>query len=211
MISHFDMKKPSQNELLIEIWKDIPSYEGKYQCSNLGRIKSLSRKIKTMRPSGRISKERILKQSTQGGGYKNVSLGKDNTVLIHRMVAITFINNPDNKPCINHINGIKDDNRVSNLEWVTYSENEKHSYSHLGKKPNKTNLGNTGIKSRDSKQVAQYSLDGKLISVHGSASEASRKLGGYQGRISMNARGEQKTCYGYVFKYVSKQFYTKHL
>ena len=194
----------------MEIWKDVVGFEGKYQVSNLGRIKSLTRKVNsTHGPNSRTVNERLLKQSSNTI-YSSCFLGGNNPVLVHRIVANAFIPNPENKPCVNHVNGIKHDNRVSNLEWCTYSENEKHSYKVLGKRPNKNNLGNLGIKAKDSKQIAQYTLDGKLVSVYGGASEAARVIDGHQGRISCNARGEQKTCYGYVFKYISKTTYLKY-
>lgn len=116
----------------IEIWKDIPGYEGLYQCSNFGRIKSLSRWLRC-KNGFRKSKEKIMNICKDKIGYCYLDLGKRNKKLVHRLVAITFIDNTENKPCVNHKNGIKFDNMACNLEWVTYSENEKHSYSVLGK------------------------------------------------------------------------------
>ena len=116
----------------IEIWKSIPEYEGKYECSNLGRIKSMPRFIKC-RNGVRKTKEKIMNIFKDKNGYCYLDLGKRNKKLVHRIISIAFINNTENKPCVNHKNGIKSDNRSCNLEWVTYSENEKHSYSVLGK------------------------------------------------------------------------------
>lgn len=104
-----------------EIWKDVVGYEGKYLVSNLGRIKSLPKKS--------WKGERVLKE-TDKTNYCFIDLCKDGTVkkfLVHRLVAIAFIPNPEGKPQVNHINGIKRDNKLSNLEWVTRSENQKHS------------------------------------------------------------------------------------
>jgi len=115
----------------MEIWNDIPEYKGLYQASNLGRIKSLRRATKFYNRWGtlvtKIISERILKLTTSASGYFTISFG-DSTYLVSRLVAITFIPNESNRPCVNHINGIKSDNDVSNLEWCTYSENIQHAY-----------------------------------------------------------------------------------
>lgn len=105
----------------MEIYKDVIGTNGDYQVSNLGNVKSL-----------RFNKERILKYGyNKKTGYVNVCInGKK--YYIHRLMAQTFISNYDNKPCVNHINGIKNDNRVENLEWVTQKENINHAWS-LGK------------------------------------------------------------------------------
>ena len=112
----------------MEIWKDIEGYEGLYKISNLGRVKSLN--------YNNTGKERILKLGGNRGNYPQVELGKNGerrTCLVHRLVAEAFIPNPDNKPCVDHINTIKTDNRVENLRWVTRKENannpltKKHS------------------------------------------------------------------------------------
>lgn len=105
-----------------EIWKDITGFEFYYQVSNLGRVK---RKENT-----KFQKSKVLKPSLHTKGYTRVNLRKNNkthTIFIHRIVAIEFISNPFEKPQINHIDGIKTNNHSSNLEWVTNSENQKHS------------------------------------------------------------------------------------
>lgn len=111
----------------MENWKDIKGFENKYQVSNFGRVKSLSRTIiggwKT-----RTLSERILKVSNRNG-YLSVFLGREYRNNIHRLVAETFILNPENKTQINHKDGNKHNNHVNNLEWVTQSENTKHAYA----------------------------------------------------------------------------------
>jgi len=105
-----------------EIWKVVIGYEGLYQVSNFGNVKSLGNEFSR--------KERLLKPSLQSKGYFNVVLqknGKRKTVLVHRLVAEHFIPNIKNKPQVNHINGIKTDNRAENLEWLSHRENLDHA------------------------------------------------------------------------------------
>ncbi len=121
-----------------EIWKDIPEYEGLYQISNVGRVKSLSRSVRCTGDSFRRVRDRFLRSANGTVGYPYVTLIKNGikkSKRIHRMLAIAFIPNPENKPQVNHKNGIKDDFRLSNLEWVTTSENQKHSYDSDLRKP----------------------------------------------------------------------------
>lgn len=113
-----------------EEWRDIIGYEGLYQVSNLGRIKSLYKKV-ICKNGFRSCKEKILKNNSYGD-YNRIQIGKKSKhFLVHRLVAKAFIPNPENKPCVNHINGIKTDNRKENLEWSTYSENTIHAYDVL--------------------------------------------------------------------------------
>ena len=110
----------------MEIFNDIPGYEGRYQVSNYGRVKSLSRLIKC-RGGYRINNEKILKQ--KDGDYLQVQLGhKGKFHTIHRLVAITFIKNNDIENVVNHIDGNKKNNHADNLEWVTRSQNQLHAY-----------------------------------------------------------------------------------
>jgi len=113
----------------MEIWKDIKDYEGIYQVSNLGRIKSISR-VKWNRFQFINVEEKILKTSIHKTGYINIQLSKNSVsknFSLHRLIAECFIENPEKKPCINHINGKKEDNSIDNLEWSTYSENNLHA------------------------------------------------------------------------------------
>jgi len=114
----------------MEIWLDVIGYEGYYQVSNIGRVKSLERKV-VCNSSFRIAKGYMLNAGSDKDGYLKVVLSKDRlrkTVSIHRIQAIAFIPNPLKKPCVNHKNGIKYDNNLSNIEWVTVSENAKHAH-----------------------------------------------------------------------------------
>ena len=114
-----------------EEWRDIASFEGVYQISNFGRVRSLTRTV-NRESQGSFTKEgKILKFDINHKGYPRIMLslnGKLRNKLVHLLVADAFIDNKHNKTQINHINGNKSDNRVSNLEWVTPSENLQHAY-----------------------------------------------------------------------------------
>ena len=178
-----------------EEWRDVVGYEGLYQVSSEGRVKSLERKV----PKGygeRTVKERILKPKTDRYGYLNVGLyagGKRKMLTVHRLVCQAFHENTSNKPQINHINEIKTDNRASNLEWATAREN-----SNFGTR-------NERMRKALSKPVGQYKLDGQLIKVWQSANEVQRRTGFARGNISKAANGNYKTAYGFRWKYVERK------
>lgn len=176
------------------VWKDIAGYDGLYQVSSSGKVKRLS---------GFQSKnERVLKEINNGNGYMGVSLCKGSKpvrVYIHRLVAQAFIPNPENKPQVNHIDGNRGNNELSNIEWVTSSENHHHKYDIL--KRNATNKGRFGILHWSSKKVGMY-FDDKLIREFNGAMEASRELGCADSTIRKVIYGQQKMHKGYTFKYL---------
>lgn len=151
----------------MEIWKDISGFEGKYQVSNLGNIKSLYR-IKERRGYGKIViPERVLNPPVDTVGYKRLYLygdGFKKRDMVHRFVAKAFIPNPENKPEVNHKNGIKTDNRVENLEWATVSENRIHAFANKLQVPLKgTELPHAILKENDVLEIRKAWNTGKFF------------------------------------------------
>ena len=196
-----------------EIWKDIEGYENKYQVSNLGRVKSLN--------YNHTKKEQILKCCKTGAGYTLVNLcGK--MFLVHRLVAKTFIPNPENKPCVDHINTIRDDNRVNNLRWVTHKENmvdnEITRNKFIGdnnhwlgrnhtdetkekmRKPKSEEAKNNMSKAKSIK-IVQLDKDMNLISIFNSSKEASELLGFCQGHINRCCNKKRKSHKGFIWMF----------
>lgn len=187
-----------------EIWENIKGYEGIYQVSNLGNIKSVNHYVMN-NGIKQLRKGNVLKKNINVWGYEGVVLykngiGKRHTV--HRLVANAFINNPDNKKEINHIDGNKLNNCVSNLEWCTRSENMKHSY--------RTGLEKTPILSgKDnlrSKAIIQYDLNDNYIREFESMGMASTFLKNKSAdrSISKCCNGLRKTAYGYKWRFKSE-------
>lgn len=165
-----------------EIWKDIEGYEGLYQVSNLGRVKSK-----------KYNKEKMLKPYTNSGGYSVVGLRKDGKTKffrVHRLVAKAFIPNPDpeNKTQVNHKNEFdKKNNCVENLEWVTPSENTNYA------------TGNKRRRVKQGKKVYQYTLDRRLVKIWNSTRECEE--GGFSKSAISEACRTGKHYYGYRWSY----------
>lgn len=172
-------KNTSLSDMTGEKWKDIPGFEGRYQASSLGRIKSIL-----------FKKHKIIKQSLRGE-YLRVSLGRDNKdKSVHRLIALTFIKNVYNKPQVNHINECKTDNRACNLNYMTPHENHVHG---------------TGMRRMLDSRTGLFKEKPVLCVetgvVYRSACEASRQTGAPHGNISTCCRGKRKTTGGYHWQY----------
>ncbi len=188
-----------------EKWKDIKGYEGLYQVSNLGRVKSLDRYIVNKNNKQQYYNGKILKGNIRKG-YLKLTLSKDNsqkTVPIHILVAKAFIPNPENKPEVNHIDGEKTNNCVSNLEWATRSENELHAYKNGLAKPSLKQKEAVAkyAKENYSKKVLQYDLNGNFIKEWNSMHDVWRELGIRPSYICRCCKGLRNHTYGYVWKY----------
>ena len=189
-----------------EEWRPVPGYEAYYSVSNHGRVWSHYR-------------NRHLKPIIGKTGYEFVHLsvaGNAKRIPIHRLVAEAFIPNPENKPTVNHINEVKRDNYVGNLEWATVREqnihgtrierakahtdwqarNEKIDYRAVAAKHNYHE-----INRKQMKPILQFSREGILIARHDGVSEAARKVGVLASHICCCLKGRRKSCGGYQWKY----------
>lgn len=176
-----------------EIWKDIKDYEGLYQVSNLGNVKSLKKQIIRNNKYKQTFQEKILKPGLSKNGYLTVSLckkGKQKTFTIHRLVAEIFIENKNNYKCINHKDENKLNNKVNNLEWCTYEYNNQY---------------NDKMKHRR-KEVFQYDKNNNFIKKWSGLITIQKELGINRNNVTRACKGVRKTAGGYIWRYANEEF-----
>ena len=172
-------------------WRDIEGYEGRYQVSSDGQVRSMNRTLTAVNRWGTVNERtypgKVLRPRVLRNLYLGISLGsKSKCYMVHRLVAIAFIPNLNRKGQVNHLNGNRSDNRVENLEWVTCSENHKHSYDNLKRK--KHSLTEQVVFIKDGVELFFESM-----------LAAAKNLGITPGSVSSAVRRNHK-CLGYEVK-----------
>lgn len=183
-----------------EQWKDIEGYEGLYQVSNEGRVKSLNYR--------QTKQEKILKAFKNNNGYLLVGLcknGKPIHKLVHRLVAEAFIPMVEGKQDIDHINSVRHDNRVENLRWCTPEENANNPIT-----IERVKAVNRKKAEALSKKVYVYTADFNLLSGFSSTADAARQLECSQGNVTLTCLGALKHYKGYIFSYIPNLTKEKH-
>lgn len=192
-----------------EEWRPVACADPIYLVSNYGRVKSFGRN----KTDGRI-----LKQVTNWAGYKRLGLlvnGKQKIFSVHRIVAEAFVQNPENKETVNHINEDRTDNRACNLEWMTVKENcnygshnKRVSEARKGMKFTKEHCDNMSKARKgknynkgNSQPIEQLTLDGELVATYPSISEAHRATGYSKTHIACCCMGREKSLRGYLWRY----------
>lgn len=167
-----------------EIWKEVPGYEGLYEVSDKGQVRSLN--------YSRTGQTKVLKPSKNPRGYHYVNLCKDGrqkSSTVHRLVAQAFIPNPMVLPMVNHKNEDKTDNRVDNLEWCDHRYNINYG------------TRNERVAKTMSKPVLQFDKSGNFVKEWPSVSEVERQTGWFNTCISACCLGKRKTAYGFVWRH----------
>lgn len=181
-----------------EEWRPCKGYEGFYEVSNMGRVRSIA--VYSAKYGKVIERKtpRLHKLETSRDGYKRLTLslyGNEKHWFVHRLVALAFIPNPENLPFINHKDEDTKNNNVEDLEWCTSAYNS--NYGTLPQRIRERQINSAAL----SKAVFQYELDGTFISAYPSQCEASRQTGVSSDMIGRACRGKAKTAGGFIFKF----------
>ena len=186
---------------MIEVWKKHPLYNGIYLVSNTGKIKSVNQMIPCKSGATRIHKGRELRQYKNERGYLCVVLSIDKKAKIkkvHRLVAETFISNPENKPQVNHIDCDKTNNNLSNLEWCTNSENMIHAYK------NGLRANDNRARTNEHRKQRVYCIE--LNKTYESIKQAAEELGLYSSNICLCCKNNTRKTGNYHFRYLEEQY-----
>lgn len=184
----------------MEIWQNVEGFEGLYKVSSKGRIKSLGNGKST---DTRTKVERIMSQRVKSNGYMQSKLhknGEQKHLLVHRVVAKAFLLNPENKPEVNHKDGDKTNNEVSNLEWSTSSENQKNAFAIGLQKARRGKYHSQSI------PINQLEKDGAFVKRWDSLGDVVRELGFNKTGITgcCKKRPKYNTAYGYKWEYANE-------
>jgi hypothetical protein len=174
-----------------EIWKSVIGYEGLYEVSSLGNVRSVNWRGLGYRKFSPVPDR---------DGYLQITLtknGKQQNARVHRLVAMAFVDNPENKPQVNHIDEDRSNNVASNLEWVTCLENNNHGTRNIRVSQSKRNT--------NCKRILQLNKNGDPIREWVSINEVERQLGYDTGLMSKCCKGKKKSAYGYLWKYAMRE------
>lgn len=182
-----------------EIWRDIQGFEGRYKISDMGRVLSLPKKcrvnVRGKYIAERTTKECIINGRKDKDGYIMVDLSdsahKLHKCKVHRLVATAFVEKPTGRDIVNHKNGVKNDNRASNLEWVDNKENLIHAHHELYGESHKY---------YNERKVNIYTSDMQFVKTLKNCAEAARVMGVTRTAVCSNIKGRTKSCKGYIIK-----------
>lgn len=189
----------------MEIWKEIEGYEGLYEVSNKGRVKSLAKDIEYSNGAIHHYPEIIRELQVMKNGYVYVGLrSRDKvtkTIRVHRIVATAFIPNPNNLPTVNHIDFNKENNSVENLEWADLRRQNQHSATKPNRRWQSHRKGMSGRLNFKSKPVVQIDTNGNIVNRFESGCLAAKSISGNQSKISKCCLGERRTHRGFAWRY----------
>lgn len=184
---------------IVEEWRPVVGYEGLYEVSDWGNVRSLDVYLPSKGGSVALRRGRLLKQHFDKDGYCRVGVhknGKGSTVAVHRLVAEAFVPNLDNLPIIDHIDGHRDNNMADNLRWFTVSLNNSTEQARKRKSIAASRRNDNKVKIR------QYSLGGEPLRDFNSSMDMERELGFDRSSVIRVCQGKQHTSYGYKWEYL---------